>query len=48
MEFSMQIISDDTTVRSNTLKDLKDFNLQALASQVKKRSSISFFDAYAC
>ena len=32
----MQIISDDNTVRSDTIKDLKEFNSQSLATPAKK------------
>ena len=32
----MKIISNDKTVRSNTVQDLKAFNSQALATQAKK------------
>ena len=33
----MQIFSNDQTVRRNTVQDMKDFNSQPLATQVKKR-----------
>ena len=36
MELAMQIISNDKTVRSNTVNDLKEFNNQSLATQAKK------------
>ena len=32
----MQIISNDKTVRNNTIQDLKDFNQQSLTTQSKK------------
>ena len=32
----MQILSNDITVRSNTVNDLKKFNNQSLALQVEK------------
>ena len=32
----MQIISNDKTVRSDTIEDLKQFNLQSLTTQAKK------------
>ena len=32
----MQIISTDKTVRSDTTKDLKEFNLKSLTTQAKK------------
>ena len=35
MELAMQIISNDRTVRSNTVQDLKEFNSQSLATQAK-------------
>ena len=37
MELAMQIISNDKTVGSDTIQDLKDFNNQSLATQAKKR-----------
>ena len=40
----MQFISNDETVRSNTVQDLKDCNSQSLATQAKKKT-ISFYDA---
>ena len=36
MELAMQLISNDQTVRDNTIEDLKDFNLQSLSTQAKK------------
>ena len=36
MELAMQFISNDKTVRNNTLQDLKDFNQQSLTTQAKK------------
>ena len=36
MELAMQIISDDKTVRSDTIQYLKDFNCQSLSTQAKK------------
>ena len=32
----MQLISNDKTVRSNTVQDTKEFNNQSLATQAKK------------
>ena len=32
----MQIISNDKTIRSDTIQDLKEFNSQSLTTQVKK------------
>ena len=34
MELAMQNISNDQTVRNNTVQDLKDFNSQSLSTQV--------------
>ena len=42
----MQIISNDKTVRSNTVQDFEDFNSQSLAIQVEKRRTISFSDGF--
>ena len=36
MELAMQFISNDKTVRNDTLQDLKDFNRQSLTTQAKK------------
>ena len=36
MEFAMQIISNDKTVRNDTVQDLKEFNSQSLSTQAKK------------
>ena len=36
MELAMQIISNDKTVRNDTVQDLKEFNSQSLAAQAKK------------
>ena len=36
----MQIISDDETVRSNTVQDLKDFTSQSLATQAQNREQL--------
>ena len=36
MELAMENISTDKTVRNDTIKDLKDFNSQSLATQAKK------------
>ena len=35
MELAMQFFSNDQTVRSNTVQDLKDFNSQSLSTQAK-------------
>ena len=36
MELAMQIISNDKTVRNDTIQDLKEFSSQSLSTQVKK------------
>ena len=36
MELAMQIISNDKTVRNDTVQDLREFNSQSLATQAKK------------
>ena len=36
MELAMQIISNDKTVRNDTIQDLKQFNQQSLTTQAKK------------
>ena len=36
MELAMQIISNDKTVRNDTVQDLKEFNSQSLATEAKK------------
>ena len=36
MELAMQIISNDNTVRNDTIRDLKEFNQQSLSTQAKK------------
>ena len=35
MKIALQIISNDQTVRSNSVKDIKDFNSQTPATQTK-------------
>ena len=40
MELAMQIISNDNTVRSNTVNDLKEFNNQPLITQAKKSEQL--------
>ena len=40
----MQIISNDKTVRSNTVNDLKEFNNQSLATQAKKSRIVDKHD----
>ena len=39
MELAMQIISNDKTVRNDTIQDLKEFNQQSLTTQAKKENS---------
>ena len=36
MDLAVQKISTDKTVRSDTIQDLKEFNLQSLTTQAKK------------
>ena len=36
MELAMQIISEDKTVRKDTVQDLQEFNSQSLSTQAKK------------
>ena len=36
MDLAMQILSNDKTVRSDIVQDLKDLNSQSLATQAKK------------
>ena len=36
MELAMQIISNDKTVRNDTIENLKEFNSQSLTTQAKK------------
>ena len=36
MELAMQIISNDKSVRNDTIQDLQDFNHQSLTTQAKK------------
>ena len=36
MELAMQSISNDKTVRKDTIQDLKEFNQQSLTTQAKK------------
>ena len=41
MELAMQIISNDKTVRNDTIQDLKDFNQQSLTAQAKKGEQLA-------
>ena len=36
MELALQLISNDKTVRNDTVQDLKEFNKQSLTTQAKK------------
>ena len=45
MELAMQTISNDRTVRNDTLQDLKEFNSLSLATQAKKGEQLVFYDA---
>ena len=36
MELAMPIISDDKTVRNDTIQDLKEFNSQSFSTRAKK------------
>ena len=40
MELAMQIISNDKTVRNDTIQDLQEFNQQSLTIQAKKGEQI--------
>ena len=40
MELAMHIVSNDKTVRSDTVQDLKSFNSQSLSTQAKKREQL--------
>ena len=41
----MPIFSNDQTVRSDTIQDLKEFSSQNLSTQANQRRTISFHDA---
>ena len=41
----MQIISNDKTVRNDTIQDLKEFNQQSLTTQAKKEQLVSIMPA---
>ena len=41
MELAMQIISNDNTVRNDTIQDLKEFNQQSLSTQAKKGEQLT-------
>ena len=40
MELALQIISNDKTVRSDTVQDLKKLNAQSLSTRAKKREQL--------
>ena len=40
MDLAMQIISNDQTVRSDTIKGLNEFNSQSLVTRAKKREQL--------
>ena len=46
MELEMKIISNDQTVRSNTVQDLGEFNSQSLATQAKKENNYLYNACY--
>ena len=39
MDLAMQYVSNDQTVRRDTIQDLKEFNSQSLATQAKKENN---------
>ena len=39
MELAMQCISNDKTVRIDTIQDLKDFDQQSLTTQAKEENN---------
>ena len=41
MELAMQPISNDKTVRNDTIQDLKEFNQQSLSTQAKKGEQLT-------
>ena len=41
MELAMQLISNDNTVRNDTIQDLKEFNQQSLPTQAKKGEQLT-------
>ena len=40
MELAIQLISNDKTIRKDTVQDLKEFNQQSLTTQAKKGEQI--------
>ena len=45
MELGRQIISNDRTVRSDAVQDLKEFILQSLSTRAEKKRTAGFNDA---
>ena len=41
MELAMQIVSNDKTVRNDTIQDLKEFNHKSLTTQAKKGEQLA-------
>ena len=41
MELAMQLISNDKTVRNDSMQDLKDINQQSLSTQAKKGEQLT-------
>ena len=39
MEFAIQIISNDKTVRNDTIQDIEEFNSQSPTTQAKKKEN---------
>ena len=46
MELAMQIISNDKTVRNDTIQDLKEFYQQSLRTQAKKGEQLVYDACY--
>ena len=42
MDLAVQVISNDQTVRSNTVQSVKEFNFQSLAKQAKKGEQLVY------
>ena len=43
LDLARQVISDDKTVRSDTVQDVREFNSQPLTTQAKKERTIGFY-----
>ena len=41
MELAIQLISNDNTVRNDTIQDLKEFNQQSLTTQARKGEQLT-------